>query len=311
MKVYLSKFKKGVIVPMVTPLNEDESVDTAAIKRLVEFLISGGVHGIFALGTTGEVSRLSPDECLHTIESVVTAVDHRLPVYAGVSAPTGTQQTLKNLKRAEEAGADFAVVTLPYYFPVEDTEEQVEFFLKVADAASCGVLLYNIPWTVVAQIKVETVERLISHPNIIGIKDSSGDRCYLEKMLSMRNPGSFRVLCGHEGLFDPVLLCKTDGVISSTANILPASISKMWESVTSADVCQYLERITKVNGLNSCAPYSSTVGLALRKLVLSHFKLIKPVVTQPHTRFTANDLEQIAVLAKEIAAWEGVTATAL
>jgi len=307
MKEHLSKFKPGVIVPMVTPLNEDESVDTAAVQPLVDFLVNGGVHGIFVLGTTGEVSRLSPDECLRTVETVVSAVNHRLPVYAGVSAPTGTQQTLKNLKRAEQAGADFAVATLPYYFPVEDIEEQVEFFLKVADAASCGVLLYNIPWTVVAQIKVETVERLINHPNIIGIKDSSGDRTYLENMIAMRDPDSFRVLCGHEGLFDPGLLCRTDGVISSTANILPASISKMWASITSADVCQYLERITKVNGLNRCAPYSSTVGLALRKLILSHFDLIQPVVTQPHTRFTPADYEQIAALAKEVAVWENVT----
>lgn len=307
MKMHLSKFKPGVIVPMVTPLNKNESLDASSIKKLVDFLIDRKVHGIFALGTTGEVSRLSQDDCLRTIEATAAAVNGRLPVYAGISACTGTQQTLKNLKSAERAGADFAVATLPYYFPVEDIEEQVEFFLKIADAASCGVLLYNIPWTVVAPIKIETVERLINHPNIIGIKDSSGDRTYIEKMISMRDEGSFRVLCGHEGLFEPALLSRTDGVISSTANILPSTVSNLWKYINSPDTGLYLKRISKINGFNNCAPYSSTVGLALRKLILSHFDLIQPVVTQPHTRFTAADYDQIAALAKEVAGWEHVT----
>ncbi|MGE4489030.1 MAG: dihydrodipicolinate synthase family protein [Kiritimatiellales bacterium] len=309
MKAYLKHFKSGVIVPMVTPLNPDESPDLPAIGKLVDFLVDRDVHGIFTLGTTGEVSRLSPDDCLRTIESTVEAVNGRLPVYAGISAATGTQQTLKNLKRAEAAGVDFTVATLPYYFPVEDLEEQVEFFLKVADTATRGILLYNIPWTVVAPIQVETIKRLVEHPNIIGIKDSSGDRDYLEQMIALRNPESFRILCGHEGLFsDTDLLSQTDGIISSTANILPSTVSNLWKNIIGGRDTQIdLERIGKVNSLNRCAPYSSTVGLALRKLVLSHFGLIQPVVSQPHTRFSPEDLKQIHALAEKIADWENVT----
>jgi len=293
---------------MVTPLNEDESVDTDAVARLVNFLIDGGVHGIFTLGTTGEISRLNSDECLRAIEAVVSAVDGRLPVYAGISAHAGTKQTLKNLKQAESAGTDYAVVTLPYYFPIEDVGEQIEFFRQIADAASCGILLYNIPWTVVASIQVETIEHLMQHPNIIGIKDSSGDRDYLNQMIALRDPDSFRVLCGHEGLFEPALLRETDGVVSSSANILPASVSKLWKQINSIDCERYLERIAKVNGLNECAPYSSTAGLVLRKRVLAHWGLIQPTTTQPHTRFSQSDLEKIEALADKAAEWEHLDA---
>ena len=298
-------------MPMVTPLNENESVDTDAVARLVDFLIGGGVDGIFTLGTTGEVSRLSSAECQRAIEAAVVAVAGRLPVYAGISAHAGTKQTLENLRQAESAGADFVVVTLPYYFPIEEVGEQIEFFLKIADAASCGILLYNIPWTVVAPIQIETIERLMQHPNIIGIKDSSGDRDYLTQMIALRDPDSFRVLCGHEGLFDPVLLRETDGIVSSSANILPSSVSKMWKQINSIDCERYLERIAKVNGLNDCTPYSSTTGLVLRKRVLSHLNLIQPIATHPHTQFKPSDLEKIEALAEEVAEWEGVATTEL
>jgi len=304
MKHPLSKFRPGVIVPMLTPLNKDESVDVAAIARLADFLVKGQVHGIFALGTTGEVSRLDSAEQLRATEAVVSAVDGRLPVYAGISAHAGTRQTLENLKRAEGAGADFAVVTLPYYFPIEDADEQTEFFLRIADAATCGVLLYNIPWTVVASIKLETIGRLASHPNIIGIKDSSGDRDYLRQLIALRDPDSFRVLCGHEGLFDPELLRETDGVVSSSANIIPSSVSKAWKSIQTPEAGEYLERINEVNALNECTPYSSTTGIVVRKRVLAHWGLIQPTTTQPHTRFTQSDLEKIEALANKAAEWE-------
>ncbi len=306
MKSRLSKFGPGVIVPMVTPLNRDESVDLDAVAPFVDFLVGGGVDGVFALGTTGEISRLDPNECRRAIEATVVAVDGRVPVYAGISAHAGTRQTLENLKQAEESGADFVVVTLPYYFPIEDEGEQIDFFLRVADAATCGVLLYNIPWTVVASIKTGTIERLVQHPNIIGIKDSSGDVDYFNRLLSLRDPDAFRVLCGHEGLFDPALLRETDGMVSSSANILPASVSKAWKNIRSAAADRYLARIEEVNALNGCAPYSSTAGLVLRKLVLGHLNLIQPVTTHPHTRFAQGDLEKIEALARKVAAWEGV-----
>lgn len=311
MKRHLIKFKPGVIVPMVTPLNPDESPDLASIPAFVDFLVSRDVQGIFAMGTTGEVSRLSDTNRQKTIERTVAAVNGRVPVYAGITASTGTRQTLENLKAAEQAGVDFTVTTLPYYFPVEDVEEQVEFFLQVADTATRGVLLYNIPWTVVASIELKTVNRLVSHPNIIGIKDSSGDRSYLDQMIALRDPDSFRVLCGHEGLFeDRDLLSQTDGVISSTANIMPSTVSKLWQTEDAETFQRYMDRITEVNGKNSCAPYSSTVGLALRKLVLSHFDLIQPVTTLPHTRFTEDDFKLIETLAEKVARWEVVRGAA-
>lgn len=306
MKEYLSKFKQGVVVPMVTPLQPDESVDTEAFAPFVDFLLQGGVNGIFALGTTGEVSRLDAVEHRQVVEATVAAVAGRTPVYAGIGAHAGTRKTLGNLKQIEAAGADFGVVTLPYYFPITDVNEQVDFFARVADAASFGILLYNIPWTVAASILPETLERLAGHPNIIGIKDSSGDRDYFERLLSLRDPDSFHVLCGHEGLFDPELLCRSDGMVSSSANILPASVSKAWKNIEGSGAKRYLDRVAEVNAMNDCAPYSSTTGLVLRKLVLSRLGLIQPVTTHPHTRFSPEDLEKIDALADTVSEWEGI-----
>jgi 4-hydroxy-tetrahydrodipicolinate synthase len=299
----------GLVVPMVTPLHTDETVDTAAIGRLVEFLLERGSEGIFTLGTTGEVSRLSTAERSAAIAATVEAVAGRVPVYAGVAAQS-TRQAVIHRREAEMLGVDYTVATLPYYFPIEDAGEQEDFFLRLLEGASCPVLLYNIPWTVVAPIKLSVVVKLADHPKLAGIKDSSGDVSCLQNLAALRSAfPHLRVLCGHDALLREACALRLDGIVSSTANVLPRSVAKFWQAGQNAEVelCAELHgRFDLVNDFNGGMPYSSTTGLVLRKILLARLGLIQPFTTHPHARLAPEVHGDITVLASKIAAWEDV-----
>ncbi len=290
---------RGVVVPILTPLNSNEEVDVRGIRRLADFLIERGVDGIFALGTTGEVPRLTPQQRRTVLEATAEAVAGRVPFYAGVNSHGGTRQAIACRKEAEAIGADCTVFTLPYYFRIDDTDEQEEFFLKVADDAEKPVLLYNIPWAVTSSIDLDVAERLSSHPCIGGIKDSRGDAEYLTALSRLRRPGEFSVFCGHDDLLDLARELPLDGVVTSASNVLPASTSEYWR-----DGGSRLERIRRLNALNLAAPLSSTNGLVVRKLILEHLGIIGSTMTQPHTRFDAAAEARILAFAEEVAEWE-------
>lgn len=292
----------GVVVPILTPLNSQEEVDVKGIRRLVDFLIERGVDGIFALGTTGEVPRLTQQQRHSVLEATVESIAGRVPFYAGISSHGGTRQSITFRREAEALGADCTVFTLPYYFRIDDVDEQEEFFLQVADGATKPILLYNIPWAVTSTIDLEVVERLSLHPCIAGIKDSRGDKAYLTSLARMRKPGKFHVFCGHDELLELSRELNLDGVVTSASNVLPSSTVAFWR-----ESAPYFERIARLNALNAAAPESSTNGLVVRKLILERLGVIGSTMTHPHTRFDQQAMARIMAFADEVAEWECAT----
>ena len=170
----------GIVVPIVTPLTPNAEIDYPAAEKLVEHLIAGGVHGIFALGTTGEAQSLSAQQRADFATFVGQKVAGRVPYIVGVS-DTSVADSVALAKTAQAAGACGVVATPPYYFaPAQN--DMVNWFTALADASPIPVYLYNMPSHVKVNIAPETAAKLAKHPNIKGLKDSSHNMTYFQAL---------------------------------------------------------------------------------------------------------------------------------
>src|SRR5947209_12248464 len=164
----------GIIPPVVTPMTADQEIDLPGLRTHIDFMLSKGVHGIFVLGTTSEFYALDEVEKQTVVTAAVAHVNGRRPVYAGTGAET-TREVVRLTKMAEREGVQGVSVITPYF--IKPTQaELLDHFRRVAESTSLSVVLYNNPSTCAGlSIEPETVAKLAEVPNIIGIKDSSGD----------------------------------------------------------------------------------------------------------------------------------------
>jgi 4-hydroxy-tetrahydrodipicolinate synthase len=228
---------KGIIPAMVTPLDDQENLDEVGLRRLVNYLIEAGVHGLFPVGSQGEFFALSPDEKRRVWEIVVEEAAGRVPVCAGTGAIT-TQQVMELNKLAERAGVDAVSVLTPYFIQPTETE-LYDHFVAVAEATSLPVLLYNNPGRTSVKLSVGLVARLGEHPNIVGIKDSSGDLTLTIEMI--RQTGDdFTVLMGRDSLIFAGLQHGIKGAIAATANVAPALVVEIYEAFQDGDLARAL-----------------------------------------------------------------------
>ena len=221
-----------------------------------------------------------------------------MPVFVGVS-DCGTSKVLMNMKAAEELGADALVVTLPYYFPVRNAEEQLLFFERIADTASIPLILYNMPATIGAEIEVSVVETLAARSNVLGIKDSSGEISYLKRLLEVRARGALRVLVGDERIACEGLGMGADGVVPSLANIFPRLMVGLFEACRRNDAKEAASLQARINGindsLNGCTP-SWLASLGWKKKALQKMGICSDRVTEPFlalSRETEMTIEQM------------------
>lgn len=191
---------KGIIPPVVTPMNADETVNIAELRNQVERQIQGGVHGIFPFGTNGEGYILSLKEKEEILEATIDQVKGRIPVYAGTGC-ISTRDTVYMSKRAEEMGADALSIITPS-FAVASQKELYDHYVEVAKAVNIPIVLYNIPARTGNKLLPETVAKLAKDVDVIlGAKDSSGDRENLLAYINQtRDIGKdFSVLAGNDG----------------------------------------------------------------------------------------------------------------
>lgn len=210
---------KGIIPAIVSPMNNDYSVNTLSLKELVNYLYKTGIHGIFANGSQGEFYALTCKEKQQVLETVVNEVNGQIPVYAGTGAIT-TKETIKLSKMAEEIGASAVSIITPYFIKPSQ-EELYEHYLTVAKSVRIPVLIYNNPSKTGVAISSSLVERLCKIDNIVGIKDSSGDLTFMAELIrATRNlSASFSVLAGNDAQIYAALSYGGVGAISATANI--------------------------------------------------------------------------------------------
>jgi 4-hydroxy-tetrahydrodipicolinate synthase len=214
---------EGSFVALVTPFKDDESLDEAKLKELIEFQIDGGTQGIVPCGTTGESPSLSDEEHDRVIEITVETVNGRVPIIAGTGS-NSTTRTLRATEHAKAAGADAALIVTPYYNK-PNQQGLYAHYMKIADSVDIPIIIYNVPGRCGTDILSETVARLADHPNIVGLKEATGELKRASELVSMC-PDDFVVLSGDDINTLPILSVGGKGVISVVANVNPTDIAE-------------------------------------------------------------------------------------
>lgn len=227
---------KGVVPPLVTLLTPDEEIDQQGTRKLIEHVISGGVHGIFLLGTTGEGMRIRDKECQKAIEIAIEQVNGRATVMVNCS-DFGTRRALERIRVAERLGANAAVVTISYYLPGFSQKEMASHYKQLAAGSGIPVFIYNLPQGGRATIELDTVEELSEVENIAGIKDSSQDEEPLNKLIQrFKDREDFRVFVGTEVLMVKCLISGAHGCVPSIGNVRPDLCVNIYEAIQNSDL---------------------------------------------------------------------------
>ena len=225
---------KGIIPPIITPMDEEEAINEKELMSQVNRLIECGMHGIFALGTNGEGYILSVEEKERVIESVIKACAGRVPVYAGTGC-VSTKDTIRLSKRAEEVGADVLSVITPW-FAAASQEELYLHYKKVAESVGLPIVLYNIPARTGNSLAPATVARLADIDNIVGVKDSSGNFDNMLRYIELTKEKNFSVLSGNDSLILWNLLAGGTGGIAGCANVFPENMAAVYECFQAGDL---------------------------------------------------------------------------
>ena len=223
----------GSLVAIVTPMHADGSLDIAGLKKLIDWNIQEGTDGIVIAGTTGESATVSVEEHLDLIRITVEHANKRIPIIAG-SGGNSTLEAIKLTQFAKEIGADASLQVVPYYNrPTQ--EGMYQHFKAIAQAVDIPIILYNVPGRTVADMSNETIARLASIKNIVGVKEASGNIGRDIELLSML-PADFAVYSGDDLSAMALMLCGGKGNISVTANIAPKAMHEMCAAAIRGDI---------------------------------------------------------------------------
>ncbi len=238
----------GSIVALVTPFDEHDRIDYDVLQRLIEFHIGAGTNGLVIAGTTGESATLDIGEHAELIRRAAAMVAGRIPVIAGTGS-NSTRQTVNLSREVADAAIDGYLLVVPYYNkPVQ--EGLYQHFLTIADALDKPIMLYNVPGRTVADILPETLARLADHPNIIGVKDATGD---MERMKQHRAliPEEFRYFSGDDFTSLEFLRLGGHGVVTVSGNVAPRQVSDLCRAVADDDMEKAAEIDDSLQPLNT------------------------------------------------------------
>jgi 4-hydroxy-tetrahydrodipicolinate synthase len=224
---------QGIIPPVATPMQANEDLDLPRLKWFLDYQISQGVHGVFVLGTNSEFYALDEREKQEVIATAVQHVRGRVPVFAGTGAES-TREAVRLTKMAEKEGADGVSVITPYFISPSQ-QEVYDHYRRIAENTKLPVILYNNPGTCGGvKIDVDTVARLAQIPNILGVKDSSGDLQNTNELIRVV-PDRFSVLMGRDTMIYHALIWGARGAVPATANIAPRLVVDIYEAAVRGD----------------------------------------------------------------------------
>jgi len=249
---------RGIIPPVATPMQANEDLDLPRLKWFLDHLITSGVHGVFVLGTNSEFYAMDEKEKQQVIATAVEHVNGRVPVYAGTGAET-TREAVRLTKMAEKEGANGVSVITPY-FVLPNQQEIYDHYRRIAENTSLPVVLYNNPATCGGvKIDVDTVGRLAEIPNILGVKDSSGDLQNTIEYLRVV-PERFSVMMGRDTLIYPALIFGARGAVPATGNIAPRILVDIYESFMRGDQAASLAAQRKLNPVRMALTLGTAPG---------------------------------------------------
>ena len=273
---------KGSLVALITPMNQDGSINYEQLHDLIDWHIENGTDGIVAVGTTGESATLPVEEHLAVIEATVKHVNKRVPVIAGTGA-NNTVEAIALSKAAEQAGADYTLSVVPYYN--KPSQEGIyQHFKAIAEATSIPMVIYNVPGRTVVSMSNDTILRLAEIPNIVGVKEASGN---IGNNIELINsvPEGFAVFSGDDPTGLPFMLCGGHGVVTVAANVAPNLFADMCRAALEGDIAtarRLNEQLIPIYNTMFCEPSPAAPkwGLSLLGKCEPHVRLPLVALTE-------------------------------
>jgi 4-hydroxy-tetrahydrodipicolinate synthase len=290
----MSRFS-GIIPPVVTPLVKIDQLDVDAVDRIVEHLIDGGVNGLFVLGTTGEGPSLTYQIRYEMVERACEAAAGRVPVLVGVT-DTSLVESIHLAEHAARSGASAIVAAAPYYFATNQTGV-LNWFRQLATASPLPLMLYNMPGCVEIHLDLETVAKLSEHPNIVGVKDSSGDLDYFRLLCQkFADDDDFAVFMGPEELIPEAVAAGADGGVCGGGNLLPHVYVNLFNSAKNGNAGEISRLRTVVDAVFRHI-YRDPAGqmnlIPALKLALQHCGLCSRCIAPPLPEVAADHERQV------------------
>ena len=273
----------GSLVAIITPMREDGSVHYEQFQRLIDWHVANGTDAIVAVGTTGESTTLSVPEKIEVIEAAIRFADGRIPVIAG----TGVNSTSEaiELSRAAVGSGAYATLSVVPYYNKPPQEGIYRHFAAIAEAADIPMIVYNVPGRTVVNMNNDTVLRLAEIPNIIGIKEASGD---IGRMVDLINrvPEDFAIYSGDDPTGMAAMLCGAHGVITVAGNVAPKLFADMCRAALAGNLAEARALNAKLVPLYQemfCEPSPAAPKWALEKLGLCSRAVRLPMVSLSET----------------------------
>lgn len=255
---------KGIIPAMLTPLTMEQKVNELVTRQLTNHLLDSGVHGLFILGTNGEFQSLNTEEKLKFAKIVIEEAKGRVPVIVGTGG-ISTEETIDLSQKMEQLGANALSLITPFFISPSQ-EEMAVHFEQVAESTSLPILLYNIPARTGVHLEPETVARLAKVPNIVGIKDSSGNFANIENYIHATKDEDFSVFAGTDSLILQTLQAGGKGAVAATANMIPDVVVAIYNNWLEGNVEAAEENQEKLHPLRDTFKYG-TLPSVLKKAV--------------------------------------------
>jgi len=223
----------GVMTALATPFKENGALDMEALDRLVDFQIDNGINALVPMGTTGESPTVSHDENMEVVERVIRRSEGKVPVIAGTGS-NSTDEAIRMTRIAKSLGAFASLQVAPYYN--KPTQEGLyRHYISIADAIDIPIVVYNIRGRTGVNIETPTLLRMAAHPNIIAVKEASGDLGQMMDVIDSK-PKDFVVLSGDDNMAVPLTLMGAAGVISVASNIIPKHMCEMIDAARAGQV---------------------------------------------------------------------------
>ena len=298
---HVMKKLNGIIPPLVTPLSDRDALDREGLERLVEHTITGGVSGLFILGTTGEAPGLSYALRRELIERVCGQVAGRIPVLVGIT-DTAFVESVSLAKTAADCGADALVVTTPYYFPAGQTE-LIDYVRHLVPELPLPLMLYNMPTLTKVWFELETSKALTDLEQVVGVKDSSGDLDYFGELPSLRRQRpDWTFFIGPEHLLAEAVKLGGDGGVNGGANVFPRLFVDTYEAAMSGKQATLTERLATIESWQRAYDIGKYASRHIKatKCALSLLGICEDFMAEPFHRFKAPERKQVKAIIDEL-----------
>ncbi len=293
---------RGIIVPMVTPLVDRDTLDIEGLEKLIDHILAGGVQGLFILGTTGEAPSLSYKIRRELIRRTTSQVNGRVPVLVGIT-DTSFVESVNIARYSADVGADALVVAAPYYFPAGQPE-LIEYIKHLTVELPLPLFIYNMPGFTKVVFEPETVRKIAEIPKVVGLKDSSANMIYFHQLQQLfQDKPDFTLLIGPEELLSETVLLGGHGGVCGGANMYPQLYVNLYNAALKKDldaVAKYHSIVMKISTtIYSVGRYKSSYLKGL-KCALSCMGICDDFIAEPFRRFKSPEREKNKQFLREL-----------